>query len=242
MVDLKGKKVIITGSARRIGRELALASAKAGASVIIHHNQSQKEAEQTANDISKLGGKAEIIRADFSEPQKAKEIFNKVFRKNKNIFALINNAAIFKPIKFANTSLDDWRIHMDINLTMPFLLSQLFASSLGKQKARIINILDWRALRPGYDHFPYTISKSALAALTQTLALSQAPNNQKNGIALEAILPPVDGAEERGIISKVPAGRWANITELSDVYLFLLQGPEYITGEIIHLDGGRHLV
>jgi len=242
MVDLKGKKVIITGSARRIGRELALASAKAGASVIIHHNQSQKEAEQTANDISKLGGKAEIIRADFSEPQKAKEIFNKVFRKNKNIFALINNAAIFKPIKFANTSLDDWRIHMDINLTMPFLLSQLFASSLGKQKARIINILDWRALRPGYDHFPYTISKSALAALTQTLALSLAPNIQVNGIALGAILPPVDGAEERGIISKVPAGRWANITELSDVYLFLLQGPEYITGEIIHLDGGRHLV
>ena len=242
MVNLKGKKVIITGSARRIGRELALASAKAGASVIIHHNQSQKKAEQTANDISKLGGKAEIIRADFSEPQKAREIFNKVFRKNKNIFALINNAAIFKPIKFANTSLDDWRIHLDINLTMPFLLSQLFASSLGELKGRIINILDWRALRPGYDHFPYTISKSALAALTQTLALSLAPNIQVNGIALGAILPPVDRPEENEIISKVPAGRWANISELSDAYLFLLQGPEYITGEIIHLDGGRHLV
>jgi len=125
---------------------------------------------------------------------------------------------------------------------MPFLLSQSFASSIGKQKARIINILDWRALRPGYDHFPYTISKSALAALTQTLALSLAPNVQVNGIALGAILPPVDGAEEKGIISKVPAGRWARKAELSDAYLFLLQGPEYITGEIIHLDGGRHLV
>ena len=242
MVDLEGKKVIITGSARRIGRELALASARAGASVIIHHNQSQKEAEQTANDISKLGRKAEIIRTDFSEPQKSRNIFNEVFQKNKNIFALVNNAAIFKPINFADTSLDDWRINMDINLTMPFLLSQLFASSIGKQKARIINILDWRALRPGYDHFPYTISKSALAALTQTLALSLAPNIQVNGIALGAILPPVDGAEEKGIISKVPAGRWASKAELSDAYLFLLQGPEYITGEIIHLDGGRHLV
>jgi len=242
MIDLKGKKVIITGSARRIGRELAMASARAGASIIIHHNQSQEEAEKTANEISKLGVKTEIIRADFSEPQKAREIFNKVFQKNKNIFALINNAAIFKPIKFANTSLDDWRLHMDINLTVPFLLSQSFASSLGKQKARIINILDWRALRPGYDHFPYTISKSALVSLTQTLALSLAPNIQVNGIALGAILPPVDEAEEKGLISKVPAGRWANITELSDAYLFLLQGPEYITGEIIHLDGGRHLV
>ena len=242
MIDLKGKKVIITGSARRIGRELAMASARAGASIIIHHNKSQEEAEKTANEISKLGVKTEIIRADFSEPQKAREIFNKVFQKNKNIFALINNAAIFKPIKFANTSLDDWRLHMDINLTVPFLLSQSFASSLGKQKARIINILDWRALRPGYDHFPYTISKSALVSLTQTLALSLAPNIQVNGIALGAILPPVDEAEEKGLISKVPAGRWANITELSDAYLFLLKGPEYITGEIIHLDGGRHLV
>ncbi len=242
MIDLKGKKVIITGSARRIGRELALASAKAGASVIIHHNQSQKEAEQTANDISRLGGTAEIIRSDFSEPQKAMELFNRVFQKNKNVFALVNNAAIFKPIKFANTSLDDWHVHIDINLTMPFLLSQSFANSLGDRKARIINILDWRALRPGYDHFPYTISKSALATLTQTLALSLAPNITVNGIALGAILPPADGGEEKGIISNVPAGRWAKIDELVETYLFLLQGPEYITGEIIHLDGGRHLI
>jgi len=242
MVNLKGKKVIITGSARRIGRELALASARAGASIITHHNQSQEKAEQTANDIRKLGVKAEIIRADFSEPERAMEIFNKVFQKNKNIFALINNAAIFKPVKFANTSLEDWHKHMDINLTMPFLLSQSFASSLGERKGRVINILDWRALRPGYDHFPYTISKSALVSLTQTIALSLAPNIQVNGIALGAILPPVDGTDEKGIISKIPAGRWANITELSEAYLFLLQGPEYITGEIIHLDGGRHLV
>ena len=242
MVDLMGKKIIITGSARRIGRELALATAKAGASVIIHHNQSQEKAENTVKEIKKQGGKAEILRADFSKPQEAIERFNDLFQDNQNIFALINNAAIFKPIKFIDTSLEDWRFHMDINLTMPFLLSQKFASTLGERKGRIINILDWRALRPGYDHFPYTISKSALVALTQTLALSLAPNVQVNGIALGAILPPADGDEENEIISKVPAGRWAKIQELIEVYLFLLKGPEYITGEIIHLDGGRHLV
>ena len=242
MVDLMGKKIIITGSARRIGRELALATAKAGASVIIHHNQSQEKAENTVKEIKKQGGKAEILRADFSKPQEAIERFNDLFQDNQNIFALINNAAIFKPIKFIDTSLEDWRFHMDINLTMPFLLSQKFATTLGERKGRIINILDWRALRPGYDHFPYTISKSALVALTQTLALSLAPNVQVNGIALGAILPPADGDEENEIISKVPAGRWAKIQELIEVYLFLLKGPEYITGEIIHLDGGRHLV
>ena len=242
MVDLIGKKIITTGSARRIGRELALATAKAGASVIIHHNHSQEKAEHTVNEIQKQGRKAEIIRADFSKPQEAIERFNELFQDNQNIFALINNAAIFKPIKFADTSLEDWRSHMDINLTMPFLLSQKFASTLGGRKGRIINILGWRALRPGYDHFPYTISKSALVALTKALALSLAPNVQVNGIALGAILPPADGNKEKGIISKVPAGRWAKIQELIEIYLFLLKGPEYITGEIIHLDGGRHLV
>ena len=131
---------------------------------------------------------------------------------------------------------------MDINLAMPFLLSQAFSNSLNGRDGKIINILDWRALRPGYDHFPYTISKSGLAALTQSLALSLAPNIQVNSIALGAILPPSDGGDESNIISKVPMGRWGNLSELVETFIFLLQGPNYITGEIIHLDGGRHLV
>ncbi|MDO9547319.1 MAG: SDR family oxidoreductase [Pelolinea sp.] len=242
MIDLTGKKIIITGSARRIGKELALASAEAGASVILHHNHSTKEVSETASQIQEMGTEVEIIRSDFSTPETAIQVYNEIFRKHRNIYALVNNAAIFKPVKFTQTSLEDWQIHMNVNLTMPFLLSQLFANSLGNNKGRIINILDWRALRPGYDHFPYTISKSALAALTRSTALSLAPNIQVNGIALGAILPASDGAQEDGIINKVPAKRWATTDELRDVFLFLLQGPEYITGEIIHLDGGRHLV
>jgi NAD(P)-dependent dehydrogenase (short-subunit alcohol dehydrogenase family) len=221
---------------------LALASAKAGASVILHHNNSIKEVSDTASQIQDMGGEVEIMRADFSSPETAIKEFNRFFKENENIFALVNNAAIFKSVKFAQTSLEDWQIHMNVNLTMPFLLSQSFANTLGNMKGRIINILDWRALRPGFDHFPYTISKSALVALTQSTALSLAPNIQVNGIALGAILPPSDGAQDDGIINKVPAKRWATIDELKETFLFLLQGPEYITGEIIHLDGGRHLV
>ena len=125
---------------------------------------------------------------------------------------------------------------------MPFLLSQIFAKNNNAKGRKIINILDWRALRPGYDHFPYTISKAALASLTKSMALSLAPNIQVNGLALGAILPPSDGGDESGIINQVPAGRWAAMDELIQAFLFLLTGPEYITGEIIHVDGGRHLV
>lgn len=242
MINLTGKKIIITGSARRIGKELALVSAKSGASVVLHHNNSLKEVSETASKIQEMGGEVEIIRANFSSPETAIQGFKDIFKESGNIYALVNNAAIFKPVNFGNTSLEDWQIHMNVNLTMPFLLSQSFARSLGKMNGRIINILDWRALRPGYDHFPYTISKSALAALTQSAALSLAPNIQVNGIALGAILPPSDGGQDDDIISKVPAERWATIDELKEAFLFLLQGPEYITGEIIHLDGGRHLV
>jgi pteridine reductase len=132
---------------------------------------------------------------------------------------------------------------MAVNLTAPFLLCQAFARQMPSGEAgRIINILDWRALRPAADHLPYTISKAALAALTQSLAVALAPNISVNGLALGAILPPSFGESTACILSSVPADRWAKLDELTQALLFLLTGPAYITGEIIHLDGGRHLI
>ena len=142
-----------------------------------------------------------------------------------------------------DTDLLAWERHIRINLTAPVLLSRSFARSLSPgQPGRIINMLDWRAFRPGADHFPYTISKAGLAALTRSLALALAPDVAVNGIALGAILPPGDNTDLDGIIENVPAGRWAELDELTRTVLFLLDGPSYITGEVIHLDGGRHLV
>jgi pteridine reductase len=130
-----------------------------------------------------------------------------------------------------------------INLTAPFLLSQAFASALPpRESGRIINLLDWRALRPGLDHLPYSISKSALAALTYSLAAALAPRITVNGLALGAVLPPSDGSIDPNILDKVPSGRWADLEEVSQALVFLLNGPAYITGEILHVDGGRHLL
>jgi pteridine reductase len=103
-------------------------------------------------------------------------------------------------------------------------------------------MLDWRALRPGPDHFPYTISKAALVAMTRSFASALAPRITVNGIALGAILPPSDGGDTETPIRDVPAKRWAELDEVWQTVLFLLTGTGYITGEIIHLDGGRHLV
>ena len=103
-------------------------------------------------------------------------------------------------------------------------------------------MLDWRALRPGTDHFPYTISKSGLAAMTKSLAISLAPNITVNGLALGAILPPSDGGNTDQTTAGLPMPRWAELQELEESMLFLLTCPDYITGEILHLDGGRHLI
>jgi len=241
-MNLAGKTILVTGGARRIGRTISLAAAKAGANVIIHHNNSQPDAEQVAVEIRAIGQQAWILQADLEDPTQAIGLLDRI-RDQTSVDALINNAAIFAPGTALSTSLETWQQHLAINLTAPFLLSQAFARQrLPDQEGRILNILDWRALRPGVDHFAYTICKAALAAMTHSLAVGLAPHIIVNGLAFGAILPPADGGNTDKIIQLVPAKRWANLDEVAEMVIFLLTGPTYMTGEIIHLDGGRHLV
>jgi NAD(P)-dependent dehydrogenase (short-subunit alcohol dehydrogenase family) len=237
---LSGKTVLITGAARRLGRLFALACARAGASVVIHHSNSKEEAEEVRQEINGLGRQAWVFQADFNDPGQAGSLI-RLINESTPLFALVNSAAIFDSLSLEATSLEAWQQHLQINLTAPFLLSQAFARQ-AQPGARIVNILDWRALRPGADHLPYTISKSALAALTQSLAIALAPDITVNGLALGAILPPSDGNRNPDILKNVPLRRWANENEVEEALLFLLTCPPYITGEIIHVDGGRHLV
>lgn len=238
--SLSGKVVLITGGARRLGRVFALACARAGADIVIHHSDSKAEAEAVRQEINGLGSRSWIYQADFSDPAQAGSLI-RLINQSTPLDALINSAAIFSALSLEATSLEDWQRHLQINLTAPFLLSQAFASQ-ARPGARIVNILDWRALRPGADHFPYTISKAALAAMTRSLAVALAPGISVNGLALGAILPPSDGNVNPDLLKAVPLKRWANLNEVEQALLFLLTGPPYITGEIIHVDGGRHLV
>ena len=249
MHDLTGKTILITGAARRLGRLFALACGRAGADLILHHGHSPAEAESLRDELASFGAQAWILAADFSHPESASHLIERA-NELSPLYGLVNSASIFEPLSMHETSLDDWNNHLNVNLTAPFLLSQAFAKSNahaavhgGEVKGRIINILDWRALHPGADHFPYTVTKSALAAMTKSLAIALAPNITVNGLALGAILPPADNpsASEK-IIEAVPAKRWSEANEVEEALLFLLSGPAYITGEILHVDGGRHLV
>lgn len=242
MPDLSGKAVLVTGGARRVGKALTLAAAKAGADVVIHYHSSQQAAEETQAQVQALGRKAHLVRADLNDPQEVATVVPAA-ASWAPLYALINSASIFESRGLKDADMSTWNRHLMVNLTAPFLLSQAFtAAHPPSTPGRIINILDWRALRPGKDHLAYTISKAGLAALTRSLAQSLAPDICVNGLALGAILPPSDGAADADILRNVPAGRWARLEEVEEAIQFLLLGPEYITGEILHLDGGRHVV
>ena len=238
--QLSGKTILVTGGAKRVGKIFSLACARAGANVVVHHGHSADEAEATSEEIKRMGRRAWVIEADLNEPAQAGNLIPLV-NESTPLHGLVNSAAIFESLSLETTSLEDWQKHLQVNLTTPFLLSQAFARQAA-DGARIVNILDWRALRPGADHFPYTISKAALAALTRSLAVALAPNVIVNGLALGAILPPSDGKARADIIKNIPAGRWGEEHEVEEALLFALTGPAYITGEIIHVDGGRHLI
>lgn len=240
-MSLKNKIVIVTGGSRRVGRFFALAAARAGADVLVHYGSSYEDAQNTAEEIRSFGVKAFLLQADLNNPTEVDSLIKKA-KEYGTLFALVNSAAIFEQLNWENTTIEDWNRHLMINLTAPFLLSQAFAREVLPEHGRIINIVDWRWQRPGIDHLPYSISKSGLAALTHSFALAMAPNITVNALALGAILPPSDGSSNPDLLKKIPARRWAKQQEVEEALIFLLTGPSYITGEILYLDGGEHLM
>jgi NAD(P)-dependent dehydrogenase (short-subunit alcohol dehydrogenase family) len=239
--DLRGHAALITGAGRRLGEAFARAVAEAGAGVCLHYGTTP--AEGLAKElVEAFSVKTAALQADLSDPRAASRLVDRAVRELGDIDLLVNSASIFGASTWSDTNIDAWQAHLAVNLTAPFLLSQAFARHRNGRPGAIVNLLDWRALRPGPDHLAYTISKAGLAALTQSLAQALAPSIRVNGLALGAILPPPDAmGQEIPPGARSPLGRWGTLEETCDALLFLLAGPDFITGEILHLDGGRHL-
>jgi pteridine reductase len=239
--DLHGHTALVTGAGRRLGAAFARAVAEAGGDVCLHFGTTPAEA--LAMELAEACGvRAVALQADLSDPRAAAQLTLRAVDQLGEIDLLVNSASVFGSSTLPDTDIGSWQEHLAVNLTAPFLLSQALARHRGGRPGAIVNLLDWRALRPGADHFAYTISKAGLAALTKSLAQALAPSIRVNGLALGAILPPADAtSEEIPPAARSPLGRWGTMQETSDALLFLLAGPDYITGEILHLDGGRHL-
>ncbi len=249
-MDLSGKTALVTGSAKRLGQQLALELASHGVSVVIHYLSSRTNAMDMVDSLKDMGVKAMALKADLSDTQQAGALVPRALELTGSLDLLVNNASIFDPIPFPETSLDQWNRHLAINLTAPFILCKSFSELKPSESHRanyqraILNMLDWRALRPTSSAFAYTISKAGLVAMTKSLAQTLAPDIRVNALALGPVIPSSwEGPEYSSeLIEKIPAARQATLGEVRDSAMFLLAGPQFITGEVLHLDGGRNLV
>lgn len=246
-MDLSNKVALITGAAKRVGRALALALAEHGCHIVLHYGRSEAEAREAAAEIEAMGVDVWLISADLTLEEEVAKLVPFALEQAGRLDILINSASIFVPEYFAEASSELWDRTMMVNLKTPFLLSQALAKALPEgQPGKIINLLDTDSDRPRNHHFAYTISKVGLRGLNQTLAHALAEHNiQVNGIALGHILPNVN-LQDRAVFEKggqhVPAKRTGSPQDVVQAMLYFLQDGDYVTGEIIRVDGGKHLI
>lgn len=248
-MELKGKTVLITGAARRIGREIALTLARQGASIVIHYRDSRKEALSLQKEIQGLGAKAFLVSADFSSGQDVSStvavFLEEVYAKCRRVDVLVNNASVFYPTPLEKISEKNWDEFMTVNLKIPFFLSSAVGLMMRKQKSgKIINIVDWTGKRPLADYLPYCISKAGLIAATKGLAKALAPHVQVAGIAPGPMLPAegMSKAHQKKAAEKSLLKRYGSAQDIARTVQFLIEGSDFITGSIISVEGGASLV
>jgi NAD(P)-dependent dehydrogenase (short-subunit alcohol dehydrogenase family) len=237
------KTALITGAAKRIGKEIALSLAKDGWDIAIHYNSSEQEANEVANDVMALGQRACLVQADLSNKDDIENVIPKACEELGRIGCLINNASIFKDDSIQDVTWKSWDSHLTTNLSAPVFLMQAFVKQLGEgNKGAIINMLDQRVLNLTPRFMSYTVSRMGLWTLTQTLAQSLAPDVRVNGIALGPVVKAFGQSQEHfdARLKSSPLGISVPTDEICDSVKLILNSSA-MTGNLLVLDSGMHL-
>jgi len=245
-VDLKNKVALITGG-KRIGAVVARELAARGADVAFSYARSKAEAEQAAETVRAAGRRAATFQGDLSQPETPTALVAAVAETLGRLDILINMASVYVQRPFADLTVADWNAVMEVDLRAAFLCAHAAAPHMrARGGGRIVNFSDWiaRSGRPRYlGYLPYYVAKAGAIALTEALAIELAADNiLVNAIAPGPILAPSGTSEEelRTVEQATPLGRWGGEIEIANAVLALLDS-DFITGETIRVDGGRHL-
>lgn len=233
---------LVTGGAKRVGREIALTLAREGCAIALHYHTSRSDALKTASQIKKLGVEVALFQADVSQSKQVQKTVQAVLKKFGKIDILVNNAAVFKRTPFPKISEKDWDFHLNINLKGPFLFCNEIAPHMLKQKSgKIVNLADWAGIRPYTNYLPYTVSKAGVICLTKSLAKTLAPHIQVNAVAPGPVmLPPgMSEKEKETLIKNTPLKKIGTAHDVAQAVLFLIQHSDFITGHTLLVDGGR---
>lgn len=241
-MELQGKTAFISGGAKRIGRECLLALARKGCRIVLHYNRSSQEAAELASFVrAEYQSEVFLVQAELSSEENCRACFKVAQEQAGKIDLLINSASIYPAGEAEKVNEAELLENMQLNAWAPFYLMQEMASQ--KREGAIINFLDTRVLAQDRRHFAYHLSKRSLWSMTKNLALKWAPLLRINAIAPGLVLPPPgkgrDYLEERR--STNPLNAIGTLQQVRQCLLFLLE-CDFLTGQVIYLDGGRHLI
>ncbi len=232
---------LVTGGAKRIGREIALYLAGQGYNIALHYNNSKAEAMNTAQAIYKMGVRCELFACDLADEAQVIKLMPSVYKAFPNISLLVNSASIFVPNSLGAQDLSLYKAHWDINFKAPYILSCEFARLV--KKGQIINLIDTNVGRHRSRYADYLLTKKALYEFTQMAAVQFGPKIRVNGISPGMILPPVNNQPDDRTkrAQSIPLKRVGNPKYIAQTVQFLLEN-DYITGQIIANDGGEQLI
>jgi len=242
-MDINGKLALVTGSSKRIGREIAIDLARRGARVAVHHRSAESEADaiETLWHVKRAGGDGGVFRAELRDLKEIDEMFEDIKAAFGGLHILVNNASVFSPAKADETTEEHWDEQLDSNAKAPFFVAQRAARLM--REGKIINLADvaGHVVWPGY--FAYSVSKAALLAVNRGLAKAYAPRIQVNAIAPGPVLFPEHYSDEQRMsaVERTLLKRAGSAEDIVNAVIFLIEN-DYITGELIHVDGGRHVM
>ena len=251
LTNLTGRTALVTGAALRLGRAIALSLATEGANVVVHYHTSREPAEALAAEVAARGVQAWTISADLADPEQAATLLARAGELAGPLDILVNSASDFPPSTMDGVQWEDLQRQFALTAWAPFTLCRQFVAQtptapggtgVSPVRGSIVNLLDSRMISWDWGHVAYLWAKQLLAHMTSHLALTYAPSFTVNGVAPGLILPPpgVDHSYLDSLMDTVPLRRHGDPEDIAAAVAFLLKSP-FITGEVIFVDGGRHL-
>jgi pteridine reductase len=241
-MKLSGRVALVTGAGRRVGQAIAVALGERGMRVAVHYHGSVDGANETVSRIKGAGGDGLPFKADLSRAGAPKSLVEEVAASFGSLDVLVNSAAVMMRTPFGEVTAADWDAMMALNLRAPFFMAQAAAPHLRKAAGSIVNIADLAAFESWPAYVPHGISKAGVVHMTRSLARVLAPEVRVNGVAPGTVLLPENWsteADER-LRQTTPLSRTGSPADVSATVVFLLES-DYITGETIIVDGGRHV-
>ena len=239
---LAGKVALVTGAAKRVGREIALALADAGADIVVHYNSDASEAEAVAAAVRARGVRAAILHGDLTRVEVAQALPSHAAAAFGRLDVLVNSAAMMLRTPIGDVTPAQWEAMFALNLRAPFFLSQAAAPLLAPHAGVIVNIADLAAYETWPAYVPHSITKAGVVQLTRALARTLAPQVRVNAVAPGAVLLPDDWDADAAarLAATTPLRRLGSAADVAQAVVFLCTAP-YVTGDVIMVDGGRHV-